>query len=181
MAVVTFKVEGLEGVVKTLLSLPPEIVSKKGGPVRAALYKAAKVIQTQARENVQTIVDTPNKGGSDRSSGALKESITIRRRKPRAGLNGEVYTVGISPIKRFYADTRHNVRKQRVGKGYYILPPTYYAWFLEFGTERMQPHPFMRPAFDAKKDEAVQTFVTEMNIRIAAIVKKLERQNRVKT
>lgn len=179
MATITFKVEGLKGVIDTLNMLPPEVVSKRGGPIRSALYKAAKVIQTQARENVQTIVDTPNRGGSDRSSGALKESITIKRRKPKE--NGETYTVGISPIKRFYADTRHNVRKQRVGKGYYILPPTYYAWFLEFGTERMQPHPFMRPAFDAKKTEAVETFTTELNKRLEAIVKKLERQNRVKS
>lgn len=180
MATINFNVEGLDGVLKTLRSLPPELVSKRGGPIRSALYKAAKVIQTQARENVQTIVDTPNKGGSDRSSGALKESITIRRRKPKGNNNGEVYTVGISPIKRFYADTRHNVRKQRVGKGYYILPPTYYAWFLEFGTSRMQPHPFMRPAFDAKKEEAVQTFTTELNAGIERILKKLNRQNRVK-
>lgn len=178
MATINFRVEGLKGVIDTLKQLPPEVVSKRGGPIRSALYKAAKVIQTQARENVQTIVDTPNRGGSDVSTGALKESITIKRRKPKG--NGETYTVGISPIKRFYADTKHNVRKQRVGKGYYILPPTYYAWFLEFGTERMQPHPFMRPAYEAKKEEAVETFVTETNKGIERVLKKLQKQNRVK-
>lgn len=175
MAVTTsIKVTGLSETLKTLRSLPPEIVSRRGGPVRAALRKAAVVIQKEAQANVDRIVQEPNKGGlPSKSTGALKQAITVRRRKPLPGTNGEVFTVGISPIKRRYSETRHNVRKRRVGKEYFLLPPTYYAWFLEFGTKRMQPHPFMRPAFEAKKEEAVSVFQDELDKNVAKIVKKL--------
>lgn len=48
MKVVT-KMEGLEGVLATLKSLPPELVSKGGGPVRFAVRKAANIIRDEAR------------------------------------------------------------------------------------------------------------------------------------
>jgi HK97 gp10 family phage protein len=38
----------------------------------------------------------------------------------------------------------------------------HYAVFLEYGTSKAQPHPFMRPAFDASKDMAVQAFIEEI-------------------
>lgn len=181
MPVESFRIEGLKGVIDTLKSLPPELVSRRGGPIRTALRKAAKVIQDEAKLNVRNIVAEPNLGGvPTRSTGALEKSITIKRRRPRAGVNGEVFTVGISKVKGTYGDTKKNRRSGKVGNQYDQLPPTFYAWFLEFGTERMRAHPFMRPAFDAKKQEAVDTFVTETNKGIERVYKKLKRQNRVK-
>ena len=52
MAIETTQIEGLAGVLDTLKRLPPEIVSKRGGPVRAALNKAARMIQKQVIVNL---------------------------------------------------------------------------------------------------------------------------------
>lgn len=180
MAREVMQLQGLDGVLKTLESLPPELVSRNGGPVRAALRKAAVLIQRQAQANVQRIVDKPNIGGAPtKSTGALKDSITVRRIRPPRGGKGERFWVGIAPLKRKYANTKYNVRKQRVGKEYTILPPTYYAWFLEFGTENMRAHPFMRLAYRARRQQALQVFSTELPRAIDRIARKLARQNGV--
>ena len=53
---VEVKLPGLEGVLDTLKSLPPELVSKRGGPVLAALKKGAKVIQLQEKANLRAAI-----------------------------------------------------------------------------------------------------------------------------
>lgn len=179
MAVETVRVEGLAGVLRTLEQLPPEIVSKAGGPVKFALRKAGLMIRDRARANVDAIVAEPNIGGRpSKSTGALKESIVYKRRRIK-GQNGEAAWVGIVPLKKQYANTRANRRKDRVGKSYVVLPPTYYGWFLEFGTERQTAKPFMRPAFESGRNEALQIFEDELKRRIGLIQRKLAKQNRV--
>lgn len=37
----------------------------------------------------------------------------------------------------------------------YITTDVFYAWFLEYGTSKMPPHPFMRPAFDTFSRQVV--------------------------
>ena len=82
MAIESFRVEGLAGVLDTLKQLPPELVSKNGGPVRTALRKAAVLIQKQAQANVQSIMDTPNAGGMPaESTGLLLKNIITQRIK----------------------------------------------------------------------------------------------------
>lgn len=38
----------------------------------------------------------------------------------------------------------------------------FYAVMLEYGTSKMRPHPFMRPAFDAAQNKAVEAFTREI-------------------
>ena len=45
--------QGTEGVLATLRSLPPELVSKRGGPVKTALRKGAQVIRKQAAADLR--------------------------------------------------------------------------------------------------------------------------------
>lgn len=40
--------------------------------------------------------------------------------------------------------------------------PHFYAKFLEWGTSKMEARPFMQPAFERKKDEALNVFASEM-------------------
>lgn len=177
MATVAFRVEGLKGVIDTLKQLPPEVVSKRGGPVRAALRKAAVVIQKQEIENLQAIILEPNKDSSDRSTGLLEKNIVVSRSRFRNGANGERYLVRVRR-KVYPGQAPKSNRRQKGAKN---VVTSQVARLLEYGTVRRTPRPFIRPAFDAKKQEAVDTFVTETNKGIERIVKKLERQNRVKS
>lgn len=176
MATVTIKLEGLDGVLNTLKSLPPELVSRRGGPVRAALRKAAVVIQKQEIENLQYIILEPNKDSSDRSTGLLEKNIVVSRSRLAGGQNGERYLVRVR--RKVYPEQaqKTNVR----AKGAKNVVTSQVARLLEYGTVRRKPFPFIRPAFDAKKQEAVDTFVRETNKGIERILKKLKRQYRVK-
>lgn len=167
MATVTIKLEGLDGVLNTLKSLPPELVSRRGGPVRAALRKAAVVIQKQEIENLQAIIAEPNKGSADQSTGLLAKNIVVSRSRLKGGQNGERFLVRIR-------------KKTYEGQGGKPVVTPQVARLLEYGSERNTPKPFIRPAFDAKKQEAADTFVTETNKGIERVYKKLKRQNRVK-
>lgn len=177
----TFRLEGLRGVMDTLRQLPPELTSRRGGIIRAAVRKAALPVLEQARANVRAIVAQPNIGGkpSD-STGALENAIGLLRFSPGGGDGGEAISVGIGKLKRKFADTIKNRRAGKVGKEYEVLPPTYYAWFLELGTEKMQAHPFMEPAYLSKRNEATSILVTEIQRGIERALKKLKRMNKVK-
>lgn len=166
MAREAIRIEGLAGVLETLKQLPPELVSKNGGPVRAALRKAAVIIQKQARANVQAIIDAPNIGGDSReSSGLLKKNIVVTRGRPSGGLKGEVYLVRVR-------------KKKYPQKGGKPVHTAQVGTLLEYGTEKRKPMPWIRPAFDAKKTEAVAVFTRELPRAIDRIVKKLDRQNK---
>lgn len=170
MARETVKIEGLDGVLKTLRELPPEVVSKNGGPVRSALAKAARMMRDEAAANVQKIIDAPNIGESQTESiGLLKKSIQARRGRLK-GEKGELYVVRIKPKQMYpdkFQDKRNSVSAAKVGRQ------------LEYGTEKRMPMPWLRPAFDAKKGQVITLFVSELNKKLGAIVRKLARKNRV--
>lgn len=168
MAIESFRVEGLKGVLDTLQQLPPELVSKGGGPVRASLRKAALIIQKQAQANVQSIIDSPNAGGMpSESTGLLLKNIVAQRIKPPGGQRGERFMV--------------RVRKKKYDAGGDWKPRTtaQIGALLEQGTATRAAMPWMRPAFESKKQEAVAVFERELPAAIDRIVKKLAKQNRV--
>lgn len=170
MALETIRLQGLEGVMATLRQLPPEVVSRRGGPVRAALRKGALVIQRQEIANLQQVIAQPNQDGlPDNSTGLLEKNIVVTRGRPPQGVNGERYLVRIRSKRYPNATGTKPVTTSQVAR-----------WF-EYGTEDRAQQPFIRPAFEAKKVEAAETVVSELNKSLARIQKKLERQNRVKT
>lgn len=168
MATEPFRIEGLEGVLETLQELPPEVASKKGGPVRFALRKAAVVLQKEAQQNIAKIIADPNRPNPGRkSTGTLSKNVVVTRSKFKAGINGE----------RFIVRVRRKLYPGQLGRG---VTTKKVGALLEYGTERREPMPWMRPAFDTKKREAVATFARELPKKIEAVLKKLERENGVK-
>lgn len=151
-------VKGLEGILETLKRLPPEIVSKRGGPVRVAARKATVVFQKEAQSNVRQIVEEPNADGrpSD-STGTLEKAIIVSRKKPSPGFRGERYHVR---VKRGATNPNTGVTANK------------YGGILEFGYEDMPAKSWLRKAFDAKKQESLDVFVGEIRKRVEAAVKK---------
>lgn len=157
----TVRIEGLDNVLKTLQSLPTEIVSKGGGPVRASLRKAAQVIQRQEIANLQAVINQQDDDGEKRSTGLLKANIVLTRGR-RNNFKGESMFVRV----------RNKKYPSATGKP---VTTAQNARLLEYGTEKRAALPFIRPAFEAKKSEALTVFVTEINKRIAAVVRKLDK------
>lgn len=140
----SIKVMGLAELSRRLKELPMHISGKGGGPLRYAVFQAAKVIKSQAIANAP--VDT----------GLLKKNIvTARQRKNPKGREG--YFIEVRRKRRHYANTKANVRKGRVGKTY-DQRDAFYGMFIEFGTYRTHARPFMRPAYEQKKEEALVVF-----------------------
>lgn len=166
----TVKVEGLDQLLANLKALPAAIVGKNGGPVRQALYPCAKLIRDDARARCH--VDASGTGPH------LRDEIILKRDpNPRAVDNAaERYFVTVRYKAKKYANTRRNRRVGRVSQSL-LSPMTYqnfgdfYYWrFLEFGTSKMLPKPFLRPAFEAHKDELSQLFVASLSAAIQRIV-----------
>lgn len=154
-------VKGLEGLLDTLKSLPPEIVSKGGGPVRVSARKASQVFQKAYQENIRAIVDEPNKDGSTPdNSGSWEKAVIVSRRKPRPGFKGEIFSTRLKRGAK--APSGESVNK--------------YAGVNEFGDETHSALAPMRKAFETSKDQALSTFVTEMDKRVEAAAKKTKKQ-----
>lgn len=85
---------------------------------------------------------------------------------------------------------QRNKRKGEVSSGVYIRgtnkegtnsdnalkandPRNAYYWrFLEDGTSKMPPQPFIRPAFDSKSDEAAEFAISKLNLAIDEVLQK---------
>ena len=118
---------------------------------------------------MQARIDAPNAGGVPAdASGLLLKNIIAQRIKPPQGQKGERFMVRVR-------------RKTYPGKAEWKKRTTaQIGALLEQGTEQRAPMPWMRPAFEARKQEAVGIFERELPAAIDRIVKKLAKQNRVR-
>lgn len=163
-----FDIRGLDDVLDRLQALPKEVVQKRGGPVRKVARNAVHIIRDEARRNAQRIVDMPNVGGRDESTGRLVKSIRTVKGRQHKTLNGERYMMLIPKRARYPVS-----RRTPTGIGVATV-----GRMLEYGTARRQPMPWARPAFHAKKGEAVRYVQRQLPIEIDKVVKKLARTKR---
>lgn len=161
------KITGLDETIAALRALPAALSGKNGGPIRKALFAAAKPFRDEARQRVRV-----RKVGG----GNLRDSIIIRRdRNPAASGAAERYTVTIRTRRRKYANNRVNKRLRRVGTRFEDWGNAYYGKFLEFGTSRMPAYPFLRPAFENKKTSSVDVFAGSLSKDVAKAVELAKR------
>lgn len=140
-------ITGLDETLKALRALPRAISGKNGGPLRRALFAAAKVVKAEVMQAAPV------------RTGLLKGSIaTFRDRHPEQIGANEHYTIGIRKQRKKFRENYRNGRLGRIGKSYTTLGASFYGKFVEFGTSKMAAHPFMRPAFEATKQQAVTAF-----------------------
>lgn len=152
----TQTLHGLDDVLRKLKALPPEIVSKRGGPVKSALRKGGKVIQQEAIANLQA---NANHADSYPNTGLLAKSVGLGRDpKPQQSGANERYRVF--------------VRRKKYPNGFKTVAA---ARFLEFGNARQAAKPWLLPAFMSKRQEALNTVVRELNAGIDRIIRKLSK------
>jgi len=165
---VSVDVKGLEGVLDTLRGLPAEIVSKRGGPVKLALAKAARVIRDQAAVNLSEAIAM----NGDESTGLLEQNLVVTRGKEPTGTKGERYLVR---IRRKAYDGAKISKRQKAGKR---VTTHKTASLLEYGSSHQPATQWLRPAVKQKGEEAINVFKTDLSRRIDATVKKLAQQNK---
>ena len=165
---VEISVHGLRGVLEMLKSLPPEIVSKRGGPVKRALAKGARVIREQAALNLRTAID---RNGSV-STGLLEKNLVVTRGKQPTGTKGERYLVR---VRRKAYDGEKLTRRQKAGKR---VTTHKTASLLEYGSSHQQATPWLRPAVQQRGGEAINVITSDLRRSIDLAVKKSAQQNR---
>lgn len=152
---VEFQVQGLAELRAKLTGLAPKL---QNNLVRGALRAGAAVIAEEARNRAPM------------HTGQLKASIRVSTRV----INGR-------PVALVKAGDRYRVF---AGKGRATKNPyrsigasgcvnyhaAFYAHFIEFGTSKMAAKPFLRPAFEAKKEPAVEAFAEYLRQRLAQLV-----------
>lgn len=169
MAIDTKTLHGADDLLARLKALPPELVSKRGGPVAAGLRKGARVILKEAQRNILAVTRDSAAAGYVPTK-VLHDALAIRRdpRPQRSGAN-EKMQVFVRRNRKY--EGRLNTR----GKP---LTAIMTARWLEFGSEHQRAEPWMLPAFMASRERALQTVVVEIEAGINRIIKKMQKAAR---
>jgi HK97 gp10 family phage protein len=135
-------VEGLSVLLARMRALPEKL---QRGPIKRALHSGARVIRDAAKRT----------NAWRDESGFLRENIVQFALKKSQTQYDATVAIGVRrrrvkrPSKRLRAAAARKAQRARRT----ISAPFYWV-LLEFGTSKMQAHPFMRPAFEANKYEA---------------------------
>lgn len=163
---VEMSLTGVDDTLRVLQSLPREIVSKRGGPVKLALAKGARLIRDQAIQNVRTVT-----AGSDESTGLLAKNIIASRGKQIFGSKGERYLVR---VRRKAYDLQKIGKRDKAGKR---VTTHKTASLLEYGSEHQQATPWLRPAVQQRGAQAINVITADLNKRIQKVVRDLARKS----
>jgi HK97 gp10 family phage protein len=154
------QVQGLDQLAKALRELPQR-VARNG--LRAAVYAGAKVIRDEAK--LQAPVATGDLGANQPPRGTLKRSVIMKQIPELSGAQKQT----------FFVTVRHGKKYRKQGKKGNLSQDAWYWRFVEFGTVKMSARPFLRPAFDMKKHEAVTAIKTRLAQRIAQAAQELKK------
>ena len=144
------QIKGLDALAKALKELPDR-VAKNG--LRAAVYAGAKVIRDEAK--LQAPVAT----------GTMKRAVILKQIPELSSKNKQTFFVTVRQGKKY--------RKQ--GKKGNLSQDAWYWRFVEFGTVKMSARPFLRPAFDIKKNDALTAIKTRLAERIEQAARELKK------
>ena len=146
------KIEGLTELKAALAELSDEVATKIGV---AADRKAARLLA-----NAMIAIAPYNEQGSVRSR-TSKSGVVTRTN---------------------YGHLRDNIRVRRAraktaGKVVFTINTgnAFWGYFLEYGTVNMEARPFMRPAFDAFKDQAIDVQISELKSGIEKVARKAKK------
>jgi HK97 gp10 family phage protein len=147
------KVSGLDEIGRALAAFGPELGLKYLG---RATYFSAAVIRDQAQANAPV------------RSGQLQDAISVFKRK--ADVSSAHYAVGVKRIRLNKKIKRVLSALKRIGEPVGVEGDVFYWRFMELGFHDKDGvfhiHPFLKPAFTQKVDQALETFRTELSIGV---------------
>ena len=154
------KIDGLDQLAQALRELPKR-VARNG--LRGAVYAGAKVIRDEAK--LKAPVATAPLGADQPPQGTLKRSIIMK----------QVPELSSEQKQTFFVTVRHGKKYRKQGKNGNLSQDAWYWRFVEFGTVKMTARPFLRPAFEGKKHEAVDAIKNRLAERIEQAVQELSK------
>lgn len=151
-------ISGLKELSEALRELPLRIARNA---LRGSVAAAAAVIRVEAKQRAP--VSTGPTLPGDPLPGTLKRAIYQKHIAEKSDALTQTFYVGVRQGKKYRHLGKHGDRSQ----------DAYYWRFVEFGTSKMAAHPFLRPAFEAKKQAAVDALADYLAQRIPEEVAQL--------
>ncbi len=172
--VVRVELKGLHLIEAAMRELPDRVSRKM---LNDGLLLAARLVRDDAKQRA------PRLEGDDPRwlRGQLRRSIRATRIRPREYSAEVIVSVrrlskrALARIKRRQLKARAEGKNVRIG-GRYSGDPFYWR-FVEFGTARMRARPFLRPAFDAQKQKAVEAAIKFYRDQVQTELAKLGRRS----
>jgi len=157
----TIQIHGFEDFKRQLAELPGRVGRNV---LRGAVNAGATVIRREAVLRAPQYTGPISEGHPP--PGTLKKAIY---QKQIAELSNAVQQT-------FFVGWRQGKRQQALKRGSKIVNlDAFYGRFVEFGTSKMGAKPFLRPAFEAKKDAAIEAMRVYLAERIPKEAEKAAR------
>jgi HK97 gp10 family phage protein len=154
----TMHVQGLHAISRALKELPGHI---RKNVLRGMVSAGAADVRVEAQLRAPVYTGSVSKGHPP--AGTLKRSIYqkfIREESSDSRIT-------------FYVGVRRGKKYRNQGKKGNLSQDAFYWWCVENGTVNMPKQPFLRPAFETKKVQAVNTMAEYGKNRIPLEVDKL--------
>ena len=155
-ATVTVKLTGFAELERRLHEIGPDLGRKA---LRSGVYAAAKVVRDEARARAPV-----ESGPKSKHSGLLRRSIILKSIREKSNPNQQTY----------YVTVRHGKKygKKNQNAYYWRFVEFDFAHKTEFGSRIVHARPYMRPAFEARKYDAVEAIRTRIEQRLAAFCRE---------
>jgi HK97 gp10 family phage protein len=150
--------KGLKELQQALKELPERVAKNV---LRGSVGAGAAVIRKEAVSKAPVYQEQVQAGHPP--VGTLKKAIYQK----------QIYELSNQVKQTFFVGVRHGKKFKKKGNTKTPLPDAYYASWIEFGTSKMSARPFLRPAFEGKKTEAVEAIRAYLEKRIPDEVAKL--------
>lgn len=147
---ISMEVQGLAELKRRLEQLPQAIQSKI---MRGAVSTAAAVFREEAERHAPEYTGTVQNGHPP--PGTLKKAIYQVRVREECFGTREAWKVSVKRGKRDGVDA-------------------YYGSWVEYGTVHMVAHPYMRPAFELQKENAVRVIGTYIAFALPQAVESIK-------
>lgn len=134
------KVKGLEQLNARVKELTTEMQTSIA---KGAASSAASLLKGKVREGIKT-------AGIKEDTGTLDRAVYMAFAKDASSAYDKHYVVGVRQGKKY--------RKAE--------KDAYYWWWLEFGTSKMRPRPFVVPAFEQNREAMLERMVKYLQRRL---------------
>jgi HK97 gp10 family phage protein len=163
------RVTGLQDLRQAMLQLPRRLDRRV---LNAALMAGAREVVSDAQSRAP-ILRTPD---PRRMPGTVRRNIRARPVRPTPGNTASVI-IGVRQLSRqsIIAFKTQQFARGKRGRSTDNPNDPFYWRFLEFGTSKMAARPFLRPAFAARRIQALEVFRVRLSQRLMVEAQRLNR------